>query len=79
MAVLECEHLRHLLVHAGLSHLLWGGLRLAVVRLLLPNAPVLFPASPALMDDLVEGETPLQSELPSTDLWAAAQAFWHVV
>ncbi len=80
MATLEREHVRRLLVHAGLSHLLWAGLQLAVVRLLLPNATLPLAVAPTLIDDLASDDEPAAaSEPPSTDLWAAAQAFWHRV
>lgn len=78
-AAMESEHLRQLLVHAGLAQHLWAGLQLAVVRLLLPNATLPISGPPALIDDLADESEPVRSELPAPDLWASAQAFWHLV
>jgi hypothetical protein len=75
-AAIESEHLRHVLVHAGLSHLMWADVRLAVVRLLLPNAPLSFPGpadEPAVVGAVADDDE------SSADPWVAAQAFWHLI
>lgn len=77
IAAIEGDHLRHLLVHAGLGHLMWSGLRLAVVRLLLPNAPLCLPPPALLEDDLAAPEAVADPDVSIPDPWEAAQAFWH--
>jgi hypothetical protein len=79
IAAIEGDHLRHLLVHSGLGHLVWSGLRLAVVRLLLPNAPLCMPAAPppVLDDELAVGDSITGPAEAHPDPWEAAQAFWH--
>jgi hypothetical protein len=80
MAAMESQHLRELLVHAGLAQHMWAGLQLSVVRLLLPNAQFPLPAPPAFDDALAdEGEPARPDDVPAPDPWASAQAFWHLV
>jgi hypothetical protein len=78
-AAIESEHLRHLLVHSGLSHLMWANVRLAVVRLLLPNAPLSFPRPGVPADELAATGTIADEDESTADPWAAAQAFWHLI
>jgi hypothetical protein len=73
----ERAGLRQLLVEAGIAPFIWGGLRLAVVHLLLPYAGRLEsePGSgpeddPAVFSDEAE---------PARNPWEDAQCFWYDV
>lgn len=77
IAMIERDHLRHLLVHSGLAHLMWAGLRLAVVRLLLPNAPP--SLSSPVADELTPPEPVTDEDECPADPWEAAQAFWYPI
>ena len=80
IATIERDQFRNLLVHAGLSKLLWAGLDLVVLHLVVPAAATLsttrnwseefsFPE----IEDLIELEAmPL-------NLWEEAQGFWYAV
>lgn len=84
-AIAEAErtYLRSLLVHAGLSKLLWSGLNLVVLHLMVPAAAAISP-TPQWDEDLTFAE--LQAELEDTgglgtmdtiNLWQGAQGFWY--
>jgi hypothetical protein len=78
---IEREYLRQVLVHAGLTPLLWAGLRLAVMHLWVPGASTLWPepraAGFAGLDELA---TATDAALPPAgQLWQAAQGFWYVL
>ena len=77
----ERDHLRHLLVYAGLASLLWAGLKLAVVHMWVPGASALWaePCETSFegMVDLPEStEAPLSR---AACLWQAAQGFWYLL
>jgi hypothetical protein len=77
----ERDYLRHLLVHAGLTSLLWAGLKLAVVHVWVPGASALWPepreTSFEGMEDLPEAT---EAPLPNDDCpWQAAQGFWYLL
>lgn len=79
-AVIEREHFRTLLVHAGLSKLFWSGLDLVVLHLTVPAAATLgspqeWPADYGF-PDLEELADP---QGISVNLWNDARAFWYLV
>jgi hypothetical protein len=81
IAEIEREHLRQLLVHAGLAKFLWAGVHLAVLHLIVPSAATLSPHS-EWSEDL--SFAPLPEELENSpieepNLWADAQGFWYSV
>ncbi|HEY9645280.1 MAG TPA: hypothetical protein V6C88_02865 [Chroococcidiopsis sp.] len=94
-AIAEAErtYLRNLLVHAGLSKLLWSGLNLVVLHLMVPAAATLSP-TPAWDDDLalselnaaldVELDVELAhgvglSAMETMNLWDGAKGFWYAL
>jgi hypothetical protein len=91
IATIERDYIRHLLVHAGLSSLLWSsGLNLAVLHLSLPAASSLESseedADEIAVDPLDDMDYRIWSQdsghhqPPSgTNLWVGAQGFWYVI
>ena len=88
IATIERDYIRHLLVHAGLSSLLWSSdLKLAVLHLSLPAAQSLELSEPDDeieidplndMDDRIWMQDSGHHQIPSgTNLWAGAQGFWY--
>jgi hypothetical protein len=83
IAQAERNYLCHLLVHAGLSKLLWSGLNLVVLHLMVPAAAAISP-TPQWDEDLnfVDLQTDLEDAEGSGDmdrinLWQGAQGFWY--
>jgi hypothetical protein len=85
IATAERNYFCHLLVHAGLSKLLWSGLNLAVLHLMVPAAATISPVSPwdndlafsdlhAELDDAIE-----LSAQETINLWDGAQGFWYAI
>ncbi len=82
-AIAEAErtYLRNLLVHAGLSKLLWSGLNLVVLHLMVPAAAAISP-TPQWDEDLAFSELADPTTCTITEnmnLWEGAQAFWYAV
>jgi hypothetical protein len=84
-AIAEAErtYLRNLLVHAGLSKLLWSGLNLVVLHLMVPAAAAISP-TPSWNEELAFSE--LHSGLEDAvgmsammNLWDGAQGFWYAL
>lgn len=88
IAEIERDHLRHLVVHANLSKLLWSGLRLAVLHLSVPLAPSSLwtdgeSEAPIEVDEF--GSLPQQWPAeqsgawatPETNYWSQAKGFWY--
>lgn len=88
LATLERDHIRSLLVHAGLAPLAWAGVRLAVAHVLVPGSALVR----TLLDDMVAREDPeVESIIRATeanvslgtssaagiDFWHDAQVFWY--
>jgi hypothetical protein len=80
IATIERDYLRQLIVHTGLSKLLWAGIHLAILHLMVPNA-----ATISGNNDWSEGLSfPELEELPApmsidTNLWQGAQGFWYAI
>lgn len=85
IATAERNYFCHLLVHAGLSKLLWSGLNLVVLHLMVPAAATISPVSPwdndlafsdlhAELDDAIE-----LSAQETINLWDGAQGFWYAI
>lgn len=90
IATIERDYIRHLLVHAGLSSLIWSAdLKLAVLHLSLPSAPSLELSEDADeieidplndMDDRIWPQDSEHHQTPSgINLWADAQGFWYCI
>ncbi|MFM7449904.1 MAG: hypothetical protein ACKO24_15075, partial [Leptolyngbyaceae cyanobacterium] len=86
-AIAEAErtYLRNLLVHAGLSKLLWSGLNLVVLHLMVPAAAAISP-TPQWDEDLAfsqlheELEDPVGlSTMDMMNLWQGSQGFWYSI
>lgn len=80
IARIEREQFRNLLVHAGLSKLLWAGLNLVVLHLVVPAAATLSTTrdwSEEFLFSEIENLTESQ-EIP-VNLWEGAQGFWYLV
>ena len=77
----ERAYLCELLVHAGLSKLLWSGLNLIVLHLMVPAAATLSPTSQwsdsAVFSDLGESSSLIAAD--TVDLWQGAQGFWYAL
>jgi hypothetical protein len=81
IAEAERSYLRHLLVHAGLSKLLWSGLNLVVLHLMVPAAAAISP-TPQWSDELAFSELNDPENFPVTEnmnLWEGSQAFWYAI
>lgn len=78
LATIEREHWGNLLVSVGLPQLVWGGLRLALVRLLLPNAPLLRSVQ-AEVAGIYAVDAMNELQEVGLDPWGSAQAFWHTI
>jgi hypothetical protein len=77
---IERDTLRHLFVHAGLAHLLWAGLKLAVVHLWVPKATALWPEPRAASFPGMEERTAVPAAPPQGNQpWQAAQGFWYLL
>ena len=87
---IERDYIRHLLVHAGLSSILWSsGLRLAILHLSLPAAPSILIAEDdpdeidiGLLNACNQGwRTPNRQTQNSSasNLWAEARGFWYAI
>jgi hypothetical protein len=80
IATIERDYLRQLIVHTGLSKLLWAGIHLAILHLMVPNA-----ATISGNNDWSEGLSFTElEELPTamsmdTNLWQGAQGFWYAI
>jgi hypothetical protein len=77
LVALERGLLLHLLVEAGLAGFLWGGLRLAVVRLVVPGS-FLLPAGHSFANaaedlDFLEAVEPR----PARGAWEDARVYWY--
>jgi hypothetical protein len=80
IASLEREQFRNVLVHAGLSKLLWAGLNLVVLHLVVPAAATL-NISQDWLDEypFTDSDDSTSIRQPSTHLWEGAQGFWYSV
>lgn len=81
ISVAERNYLNNLLVHAGLSKLLWSGLNLVVLHLMVPAAAAISQNSQRdnnlAFSDLDESSGLLPIE--AMNLWQGAQGFWYSV
>jgi hypothetical protein len=77
IASLERDHLRQLLIQAGLAKFIWMGLHLCVLHLVVPNATAISPPSDWTEEfSLAEWES--WQELPETaNFWELARGFWY--
>lgn len=81
IAEAERNYLRNLLVHAGLSKLLWSGLNLAVLHLMVPAAAAISP-TPQWDDELAFPElddVAGLSAMAMMNLWDGSQGFWYSI
>jgi hypothetical protein len=80
IASLEREQLRQLLIHAGVSKLLWTGLRPAVLHLVVPSALMASPP-PSWSEEFSLTELEDWQEVQEKDLnfWEGARGFWYLV
>jgi hypothetical protein len=80
IAHLEREQFRNLLVHAGLSKLLWAGLNLVIIHLVVPAAAAL-TATPEWAEDFTfSSMTDLgKAQEIQVNLWEGAQGFWYPI
>jgi hypothetical protein len=77
IASLERDHLRQLLIQAGLAKFLWMGLHLTVLHLVVPNATAIsLPLDWSEEFSLAElGEWPDSQK--ESNLWEGAKGFWY--
>jgi hypothetical protein len=80
IANIERDYMRQLIVHTGLSKLLWAGINLIVLHLMVPTAATLSAADhwpeELSFSDIEELPSPLAIE---TNLWAGAHGFWYSI
>jgi hypothetical protein len=80
IVTIERDYLRQLIVHTGLSKLLWAGIHLTVLHLMVPPAATLSPTGDWPEELPFSGlevlPTPSATE---TNLWQGAQGFWYSV
>jgi hypothetical protein len=77
IASLERDHLRQLLIQAGLAKFLWTGLHLAVLHLVVPNATAISPPAD-WGEEFSLSEWESWQELPEEgNFWEVARGFWY--
>jgi len=78
IAAIERNHLRHLLVHAGLTNLLFNGLHLSVIHVAAPAVITPGCMSPGgdREDDI---EVSIAEAEPTRDPWHRARTFWYLL
>lgn len=80
IAAIERDQFRNLLVHAGLSKLLWAGLDLVVLHLVVPAAATLSTTRDRSEEfSFSEIEDMTESQEMQVNLWEGAQGFWYPV
>jgi hypothetical protein len=86
LIALEQRRLRELIVSAGCSALLWGGLRIAVVHpllygdlLLRSDGDALEPGERLALEHRFDYVEPPPAVLTGGDPWRAARHFWHAI
>ncbi|MDJ0702687.1 MAG: hypothetical protein QNJ46_05350 [Leptolyngbyaceae cyanobacterium MO_188.B28] len=89
IAAIERDYLQHLLVHAGLSKLMWSGLHLAVLHLTVPTTT---SSSGVMSDGFPDMQFPEMADLEESwefeggrrpdsfpYLWEGVQGFWYPI
>ena len=85
LVAIEQRRLRELIVNAGCTSLLWGGLRIAVIHPLLfgdlmlrVDATDMEPGDRLVLDRNFDYIDPPEA-LPAGDPWRSARHFWHAI
>jgi hypothetical protein len=79
IAPLEREQFRTLIIHAGLSKLLWAGLNLVIIHLVVPAEATLTATN--WSEEYAFSSTPDPAEAQATqiNLWEGSQGFWYTL
>lgn len=77
IASLERDHLRQLLIQAGLAKFLWTGLHLAVLHLVVPNATAISPPSDWTEEFSLSELEEWSDSQKESNLWEGARGFWY--
>jgi hypothetical protein len=80
IVMIERDYVRQLIVHTGLSKLLWSGIHLIILHLIVPAAATLGGTGNWSEELSLSEFEELPGSMPmETDLWQGTQGFWYSV